>query len=286
MWALRSPCNHVSGVNHCDTSESRRLQHVELVLAYQTYGLAKKQEQTNDLESLLLEYKQYPILIAHDYDQDGSNDTIKSRIKDHLGLGRDKEVPFKRASCVTRVQFTSSGDNLRPELKVVAVMPRQYPLLLGHPKQGGCGKPTQGKAANQLNALRVASGHVLQVLDANMDFVMLEGLKVPAVLSLFYSADDRSESNYHIVGFQEHVYTGELSSVGQVMANTEYAFGTIFQHTLANDLGVRLHYGHPDFVDTFWVLNNGGMSKASPDINLSEDAVSVQSVPNSCCQDL
>ena len=191
---------------------------------------------------------------------------------------------------VPRASHASSSPvaaiNLRPELKVVAVMPRQYPLLLGHPKQGGCGKPTQGKAANQLNALRVASGHVLQVLDANMDFVMLEGLKVPAVLSLFYSADDRSESNYHIVGFQEHVYTGELSSVGQVMANTEYAFGTIFQHTLANDLGVRLHYGHPDFVDTFWVLNNGGMSKASPDINLSEDAVSVQSVPNSCCQDL
>ena len=53
---------------------------------------------------------------------------------------------------------------------------------------------------------------------------------------------------------------------------TEYAFGTIFQQTIANRLGVRLHYGHPDFVDTFWVLNNGGMSKASPDINLSEDA--------------
>ena len=43
-----------------------------------------------------------------------------------------------------------------------------------------CCKKRQGKAANQLNALRVASGHVLQVLDANMDFVMLEGLKVPA----------------------------------------------------------------------------------------------------------
>ena len=57
-----------------------------------------------------------------------------------------------------------------------------------------------------------------------------------------------------------------------MIARSEYAFGTLFQGTIANILKTRLHYGHPDFVDTFWVLNNGGMSKASPNINLSEDA--------------
>ncbi|CAE7355225.1 CALS12 [Symbiodinium natans] len=36
-------------------------------------------------------------------------------------------------------------------------------------------------------------------------------------------------------------------------------------------LGVRMHYGHPDFVDLYWARNRGSMSKATPHINLSED---------------
>ena len=50
----------------------------------------------------------------------------------------------------------------------------------------------------------------------------------------------------------------------------EWSFVTIIQRVQAA-LGVRMHYGHPDFVDLFWAWSRGGMSKATPHINLSED---------------
>ena len=50
----------------------------------------------------------------------------------------------------------------------------------------------------------------------------------------------------------------------------EWTFGTIFQRTL-DYLGVRMHYGHPDFMDGFWASNRGSTSKASPSLNVSED---------------
>ena len=54
-------------------------------------------------------------------------------------------------------------------------------------------------------------------------------------------------------------------------ASSEKTFGTITQRVLDSPLGVRMHYGHPDFFDSFWLLNRGGPSKGSPNINLSED---------------
>ena len=97
---------------------------------------------------------------------------------------------------------------------------------------------------------------------------------MPLVLSEFYPTIPRAkaEASKRIMGFREHIYSDEQSSLGKVTAGAEYAFGTIFQSSIANVLATRLHYGHPDFVDAFWILTSGGMSKASPNINLSEDA--------------
>merc|ERR1719323_2195346 len=36
-------------------------------------------------------------------------------------------------------------------------------------------------------------------------------------------------------------------------------------------MAMRMHYGHPDFLDGFWARDRGGMSKSSPVVNLSED---------------
>ena len=47
-----------------------------------------------------------------------------------------------------------------------------------------------------------------------------------------------------------------------VFADAEFAFGTYYQRCL-NTLGVRLHYGHPDFFDAKWALVNAGLSKCS-----------------------
>jgi callose synthase len=40
---------------------------------------------------------------------------------------------------------------------------------------------------------------------------------------------------------------------------------------LADPLHIRQHYGHPDVFDKIFSLTNGGVSKASKGIHLSED---------------
>ena len=55
------------------------------------------------------------------------------------------------------------------------------------------------------------------------------------------------------------------------MAMQERYFGTFFQRVLAAPLDVRFHYGHPDLLDKLHFLTRGGVSKASKEINLSED---------------
>ena len=50
-----------------------------------------------------------------------------------------------------------------------------------------------------------------------------------------------------------------------------FAFsGTIVQRVMAK-LGVRMHYGHPDFFSSAWVFSRSALSKANPTYNLSED---------------
>ena len=43
------------------------------------------------------------------------------------------------------------------------------------------------------------------------------------------------------------------------------------QRVLDEPLDMRLHYGHPDLLDKVHFLTRGGVSKASKEINLSED---------------
>lgn len=80
----------------------------------------------------------------------------------------------------------------------------------------------------------------------------------------------RSHILFRIIGFREHIFTGEDGIVGRCTANMEFAFGTIFQRVMST-LGVRMHYGHPDFFDGFWAFNRGSFSKASKKLCLSED---------------
>jgi callose synthase len=55
------------------------------------------------------------------------------------------------------------------------------------------------------------------------------------------------------------------------MALQELSFVTLGQRVLARPLHIRQHYGHPDLFDKIFVMTEGGMSKASRGINLSED---------------
>ena len=81
----------------------------------------------------------------------------------------------------------------------------------------------------------------------------------------------RSLPSSYQVGFKENIFTETSGIVGFSGALNEFTFGTIIQRELHVTLGARLHYGHPDCFDFSFVLTQGGTSKMSKTINVSED---------------
>jgi len=159
------------------------------------------------------------------------------------------------------------GDDFRC-LKVVHVVPRSFKMRIGPSNF-----LTQGKASNQLNGFRFAYGLIAQAMDANMGCSRAEAFKVPFALRRFqpFWLRDRSKLAARLVGFREFIFTGLHGAVGNSHALAEWVFGTIYQRFMTGALGMRMHYGHPDFVDSFWAQNRGSMSKASTQVNLNED---------------
>ena len=104
----------------------------------------------------------------------------------------------------------------------------------------------------------------MQAIDMNQDGYFEEALKMRNILQEF-------DGGCSILGFREHIFTGSISSVANYMALQELSFVTLGQRVLCNPLCIRQHYGHPDLFDKFFVMTEGGMSKASKGINLSED---------------
>jgi len=172
-----------------------------------------------------------------------------------------KHGSIKHGSC------KAVWDDLNDSIKIVEFLPRRHPLRIG-----SAGFLTQGKACNQLNALRFASGHILQALDANMGVFVGEAFKMPFAMRRFLplGVQSRTVVQSRYIGFREDIFTRDDGVVGRCLASAEWTFGTIYQRFLSG-LGARMHYGHPDFLDAFWASNRGGMSKSSAIINLSED---------------
>lgn len=122
----------------------------------------------------------------------------------------------------------------------------------------------EGKPENQNHALIFSRGRFLQAIDMNQDGYFEEALKMRNLLQEF-------DTGIKILGFREHIFTGSVSSVANYMALQELSFVTLGQRVLRNPLRIRQHYGHPDMFDKLFVMTEGGMSKASRGINLSED---------------
>eukprot|EP00931_Biecheleriopsis_adriatica_P082853 TRINITY_DN5633_c0_g1_i3.p1 TRINITY_DN5633_c0_g1~~TRINITY_DN5633_c0_g1_i3.p1 ORF type:complete len:2802 (+),score=428.80 TRINITY_DN5633_c0_g1_i3:55-8460(+) len=271
-------------------SREEMVPHVQLLLSHQTYGSGNKTGQREqDVHYMLRKYKDYPVYVVLDYN--GSSETtchpeMRKLVSEHLkaleetSTGKIHRI-VRYASLLARYDETRDKDkNFELPLALVHVLPRIRPLRL---KDRGVGQlQTQGKAANQLQAMRFATGHYLQMMDANMGCFFGETLKVPHVLRDFRakpkfieSADQgkrfvvSSDVTMRVIGFREHVYTRTHGLMGKITADAEWTFGTATQRFL-QFMGVRMHYGHPDFVDSFWAGNRGSVSKASP-INLSED---------------
>ncbi|CAJ1449015.1 unnamed protein product [Effrenium voratum] len=244
---------------------------VELVLAHQTYGSkAGTKENDEAVRYLLAKYRDRCFYLVFDFDQEKSKPALVTAVNSFVKEKYRFDRPVRYASVLAKLRPNFAADLSKevPEnaLQLVEVLPRCFPLLVGTP-----GFMTQGKAGNQLGALRFSKGHVLQMMDANMGAFLGEASKVPFILRRFQPHwADRTTVRARIIGFREFIFTESHGAVGSVMASAEWSFGTICQRFLAG-LGARMHYGHPDFLDGFWASNRGSLSKASPAINLSED---------------
>lgn len=140
-----------------------------------------------------------------------------------------------------------------------------------------------GKSDNQNHSLIFYRGEYIQVVDANQDNYLEECIKIRAVLSEFEELDLDATPPYvpgivyknqnapvAIVGTREYIFSENVGVLGDVAAGKEQTFGTLFARTLA-EIGGKLHYGHPDFLNAIFMTTRGGISKAQKGLHLNED---------------
>ncbi|CAE7941580.1 fksA, partial [Symbiodinium sp. KB8] len=127
-----------------------------------------------------------------------------------------------------------------------------------------------GKGDNQNHAIVFSRGSIIQAIDANQGGYFEQMLLLPCALGEFRRRDRKMGGlEPRIVGFAEHI-TSDIGSLGDFAAGAETAFGTVLQRSYAL-LGARMHYGHPDMMNKEVMIQQGGISKATKTVNLSED---------------
>ncbi|KAI0005221.1 glycosyltransferase family 48 protein [Xylariaceae sp. FL0662B] len=148
--------------------------------------------------------------------------------------------------------------------------------LSGNPVLG------DGKSDNQNHAIIFYRGEYIQLIDANQDNYLEECLKIRSVLAEFeemktdnvspYTPGVKNETNapVAILGAREYIFSENIGILGDVAAGKEQTFGTLFARTLSQ-IGGKLHYGHPDFLNGIFMTTRGGVSKAQKGLHLNED---------------
>ncbi|KAI9822337.1 MAG: 1,3-beta-D-glucan synthase [Pycnora praestabilis] len=139
-----------------------------------------------------------------------------------------------------------------------------------------------GKSDNQNHAIIFYRGEYIQLIDANQDNYLEECLKIRSVLAEFEEMTVDNVSPYTpglastkfnpvaILGAREYIFSENIGILGDVAAGKEQTFGTLFARTLAQ-IGGKLHYGHPDFLNGIFMTTRGGVSKAQKGLHLNED---------------
>ncbi|RDI84026.1 hypothetical protein Vi05172_g6061 [Venturia inaequalis] len=139
-----------------------------------------------------------------------------------------------------------------------------------------------GKSDNQNHAIIFYRGEYIQLIDANQDNYLEECLKIRSVLAEFEEMTVENVSPYTpglpppsttpvaILGAREYIFSENIGILGDVAAGKEQTFGTLFARTLAQ-IGGKLHYGHPDFLNGIFMTTRGGVSKAQKGLHLNED---------------
>uniref|UniRef100_A0A6B2KXC3 Glycosyl transferase 48 domain-containing protein n=1 Tax=Arcella intermedia TaxID=1963864 RepID=A0A6B2KXC3_9EUKA len=172
------------------------------------------------------------------------------------------QVPpaYKYATCLLE------WDHKEKKVKFKSILPRTYPLRICDISA----RYVQGKSMNQIYGMTFAFGRFIQVLDANQGSHATEYLKFPSLLKDFRHHPQTGHVRYRIIGSREYIFTKNLGTVARCHAYQEWSFGTLVLRTYS-DLGIRLHYGHPDVFHGPWAQAIAGLSKVNPDINTSED---------------
>ena len=139
-----------------------------------------------------------------------------------------------------------------------------------------------GKSDNQNHAIIFYRGEYIQLIDANQDNYLEECLKIRSVLAEFEEMTTDNVSPYTpglppakfdpvaILGAREYIFSENIGILGDVAAGKEQTFGTLFARTLAQ-IGGKLHYGHPDFLNAIFMTTRGGVSKGQKGLHLNED---------------
>jgi 1,3-beta-glucan synthase len=139
-----------------------------------------------------------------------------------------------------------------------------------------------GKSDNQNHSIIFYRGEYIQLIDANQDNYLEECLKIRSVLAEFEEMSVDNVSPYTpglppskiapvaILGAREYIFSENVGILGDVAAGKEQTFGTLFARTLAQ-IGGKLHYGHPDFLNGIFMTTRGGVSKAQKGLHLNED---------------
>lgn len=175
--------------------------------------------------------------------------------------------------------------------------PRLYSVLIdGHSEvmENGMRRPKfrvqlsgnpilgDGKSDNQNHSLIFYRGEYIQLIDANQDNYLEECLKIRSVLAEFEELKPDNTSPYTpgvkdsspdpvaILGAREYIFSENIGILGDVAAGKEQTFGTLFARTMAQ-IGGKLHYGHPDFLNGVFMTTRGGVSKAQKGLHLNED---------------
>lgn len=148
--------------------------------------------------------------------------------------------------------------------------------LSGNPVLG------DGKSDNQNHSIIFYRGEYIQLIDANQDNYLEECLKIRSVLAEFEEMKPENVSPYTpgvknespapvaILGAREYIFSENIGILGDIAAGKEQTFGTLFARTLSQ-VGGKLHYGHPDFLNGIFMNTRGGVSKAQKGLHLNED---------------
>jgi 1,3-beta-glucan synthase len=221
----------------------------KLVVSMQRYAKFKKEEMENT-EFLL---RAYPDLQIAYLDEEAP-----------LNEG---EEPRLYSSLIDGHSEIMENGMRRPKFRV---------QLSGNPILG------DGKSDNQNHAIIFYRGEYIQLIDANQDNYLEECLKIRSVLAEFEEMTTDNVSPYTpgvqnvqtnpvaILGAREYIFSENIGILGDVAAGKEQTFGTLFARTLAQ-IGGKLHYGHPDFLNGIFMTTRGGVSKAQKGLHLNED---------------